>query len=476
VDFCGCSSGMLEHQDVKTWAEDLVAEAAFGNRRREVRCAKMLRRVAENPSGRLTAVFRDAAELQAAYDFVEGSVPAEAMLDAFAAATLKAAEGDEFVFAVIDGTSLSLTDRCKTKGFGSVGKRSLPTAGLKVIDSIAVASDGTPLGLLDMQFWARGARSKGSRATRRRHGETEVRYWSDGIHAISERMQKAGIRPWLLIDREGDCSQTLLAAERARGYFTVRAAQYKRLCQDGKRPGSLLKAIGRRPALGTHYIAVPRAPQRRERVAVADVRMGRVALMLPNRATGTRVRFDTNVVWVRERRAPRGEKPLDWMLFTNRPIESYAAAIEIIDSYCHRWRIEDFHRSWKRGHCHVEETQLREKDHVVRWSLMLAAVAVRVERLKHLARSQPDAPATVELRPVEIEALKAAKRTSFLKRTETVPDGVPTIATAVFWIAQWGGFQGKTSATAGSTTIGRGLERLLVFALGFEHGLKTARK
>jgi transposase len=113
---------------------------------------------------------------------------------------------------------------------------------------------------------------------------------------------------------------------------------------------------------------------------------------------------------------------LDWMLFTNRSMELYAEAIAIIDSYCHRWRIEDFHRSWKRGHCHVEETQLRKKDHTVRLALMLAAVAMRVERLKHLARTQPDAPATIELRPVEIDALKAAKRTRFMKRTETVPD------------------------------------------------------
>jgi hypothetical protein len=465
-------------QDTKEWACDLLASSAFGNVRRSDRCQRMLRRAAERPAGRLTEVFEDAAELQAAYDFVEGSVAPEAILDSFAAATLRAARGEEFAYAIFDGSSLSLTDRGNKKGLGSVGKRSLPTRGLKVIDAIGVASDGTPIGLLDMQFWARGAKKRGSRAARRRSAQTEVRHWVDSIDVVAERMRRAGVVPWVLVDREGDCSEILRAAERAGGYFTIRASQYKRMCTDGKKRGSLIKCVGRQPVLGTHFVAVPKGPNRRERVATLDVRIARVVLSLPDYANGVRTPFETNVVWARERGTPpRGEERLEWMLFTNRPVCTYADAIAIVDSYCYRWRVEDFHRTWKRGRCRVEETQLREKDHVIRWATMLAAVAMRVERLKHLARTDPDAPATIELRPIEIEALKAAKRTRFMKRTETVPDDMPTIATAVLWIAQWGGYQGKSSGgPPGSTTIGRGLERLLVFAKGFELGLKSARE
>jgi hypothetical protein len=58
---------------------------------------------------------------------------------------------------------------------------------------------------------------------------------------------------------------------------------------------------------------------------------------------------------------------------------------------------------------------------------LLAAVASRVERLKHLARETPDAPASVELSPAEIGATLLLKR-QHKKRTETVPDSMPTIA------------------------------------------------
>ena len=468
---------MLDSRDAKEWACDQAAFAELGDVRRQHRFQVMLRRAAERPAGRLTEVFEDAAELQAAYDFIEGSVSPDALVDSIAGATLRAGFGEEFIFAVFDGTSLSLADRTKQKDFGSIGKRSLPTRGLKLIDGIAVGPDGTPLGLLDLHCWARGQKAQGSRAVRRRDSQTEMRHWVDSIDTVAQRARKAGVVPWVLVDREGDCSDILRASARAGGYFTIRASQYRRLCIDGRRRGSLLQCVGRRPVLGTHFVAVPKGPKRRERVAALDIRIGRVVLALPDYSNGTREPFKTYVVWARERRAPRGEERLDWMLFTNRPVLSYADAIAILDSYCYRWRVEDFHRTWKRGRCRVEETQLRAQDHVVRWAIMLAAVALRVERLKHLARTNPDAPATIELRPVEIEALKVAKRHRFKKRTETVPDDMPTIATAVLWIAQWGGYQGKSSGgPPGSTTIGRGLERLLVFTQGFEFALKSARK
>ena len=465
-------------QDAKDWAYDLAAGSEFGNVRRSDRFRRMLERAAEHPAGRLTEVFADAAELQAAYDFVEGAVMPQAIVESIASATLQRARHEAFMYAVFDGTSLSLTDRAKDKDLGSVGMRSLPTSGLKVIDAIGVAPGGTPIGLLDLQSWARGPKKAISRAKRRRQMDSEVRHWVDAIDVVAERARRAGVMPWVVVDREGDCTAILLAATRAGGYFTIRASQYKRLCTDRKKPESLLACVGRRPVLGTHFVAVPKGPKRRERIAKLDVRIGRVCLSLPDYANGSRARipFKTNVVWARERHGPRGEEPLDWMLFTNRSLDDYVDAIAVLESYCHRWRVEDFHRTWKRGRCRVEETQLRARDHIVRWATMLAAVAMRVERLKHLARTAPDDPATVELRPIEIDALKAAKRSQFMKRTETVPDEMPTIATAVFWIAQYGGFQGKSAQTAGSTTIGRGLERLRVFTRGFELGRKSARK
>ena len=60
------------------------------------------------------------------------------------------------------------------------------------------------------------------------------------------------------------------------------------------------------------------------------------------------------------------------------------------------------------------------------------------------------------------------------KRNEVLPKRTPTIAEATLWIAEMGGYTGKSSGgPPGTITIGRGLERLLIAAQVFE-GLKSS--
>jgi hypothetical protein len=148
------------------------------------------------------------------------------------------------------------------------------------------------------------------------------------------------------------------------------------------------------------------------------------------------------------------------MLFTNYPVATLEDAQQVVFGYTQRWRIEDFHRTWKRGACNVEQTQLHCQRHVILWATIMAAVATRVERIKHLARVQPNLPATVELSPNEIRALILLKR-RYNKHTETIADVVPTIGQATLWIAELGGYTGKSSGgPPGSITISRGLSFL----------------
>ena len=87
-------------------------------------------------------------------------------------------------------------------------------------------------------------------------------------------------------------------------------------------------------------------------------------------------------------------------------------------------------------------------------------MALRIERIKHLARTEPELPASVELTHHEIQALIHLKRID-KKRNETIPSAMPTLAQAVIWIAEMGGYTGKSSGgPPGSITIRRGLDRL----------------
>ena len=191
------------------------------------------------------------------------------------------------------------------------------------------------------------------------------------------------------------------------------------------------------------------------------VRAAPLTVRLRDRRTSKVTWLPLTAVWVREEgTTPAGESPIDWLLYTNTSVTTEKQARAIVAGYAMRWRIEDFHRTWKTGACNTERTQLRSVEAVKKWATILAAVATRIERLKHLARETPDEPATTELSADEIRVLVALVP-NFKKRAETAPSRDLTIGEATAWVARLGGYTGKSSGgPPGATTLRRGLERL----------------
>lgn len=146
------------------------------------------------------------------------------------------------------------------------------------------------------------------------------------------------------------------------------------------------------------------------------------------------------------------------MLYTNVPVFTDEHARGIVASYEARWRVEEFHRTWKQGHCNVGDAPLHSERAVIVWATILSAVAARIERLKYFSRRKPDLPATVELSEAEIEALNLDQqcRTTTKRR---LPE-MPTIGEATGWVAELGGWLGARNGPPGSITLARGLERL----------------
>ena len=108
--------------------------------------------------------------------------------------------------------------------------------------------------------------------------------------------------------------------------------------------------------------------------------------------------------------------------------------------------------------------QLRTAPAAEKWATMLAAVAIRIERLKQLSRKEPDRPATDEFSAIELRAIILVRFGD--QASKKVPKGViPTLSQAVQWVAEIGGYTGKSSGgPPGSITIARGLHDVLTVA------------
>ena len=421
---------------------------------------------ARRPSGKVAAVFDRDEERAGAYDFLENAaIRADALASVLFDATASRARAGVTVYVVVDGTALTLTDKAGSRGLGPVGSPNRAARGLQVMNAFAVASDGVPLGLIDQIYWTRDEvklMPKNERTRRNQKRPFEEKECANFVRAATsavERLAKSKARVCVVIDREADNSDILFALGRIACDFIVRSKYDRRVEQ----PSSLTlrETMKRQPALGRHVVEIGSTGQRPARRVTVDVRSHRVAFQIRKDSSTTREagRLELTAVSVTE--VGSNEKDaLDWLLYTNLPVTSLAEAEKVIDGYRKRWRIEEFHRTWKQGDCNVEDAQLQSVEALRKWATILAAVATRIERLKYLARNQPESPAELELSADEIEVLKRDQASRGVKKKRIVPAS-PTLADVTRWMAELGGWiDQKGNGPPGATTIGRGLERL----------------
>lgn len=445
------------------WAQEVFGDAELGDVRRTRRLVRMAAEAGRNPSGKISEVYRNSAERQGAYDFIESQhSDARAISESIVASTARHCVEYPWVYVPLDGTSVKLWDGTGgSKNFGAIGTYRNGATGLKLDNAIAVSPDGVPLGVLGQVWWSRPPhRKKEPKPSYKvRVADKETRFLIECIDQVTRALTEhaPGTRAWFQMDRGCDAQYVLMHLAASGHSFTVRSQSQRRMLTFGNRKIWLKGALKREPTLGRFVLDLPQTESRAPRRAAMVVRAKHVVLRLRDKWARKQFELPINVVLVQEQ-SNRADR-VDWLLLTNQPIASYDDCMAVVHGYTQRWRIEEYHKTLKTGACNIELTRLHSSERVTRWATILSAVAARTERLKYLARSSPELPASVELSEPELEALFLLKQR--MKTANEVVPASPTIAEATRWIAQLGGYTGKSSGgPPGTITIGRGLERL----------------
>jgi hypothetical protein len=449
-------------------ADEHFGSAGLGDARRTRRLVKTARLILEHPGGTLPSKLPDWSDLLGLYRLagVE-SVTHESVTLPHRRRTLESMRRHEGVVLLVhDSTELDYTHvaalRERLGQIGNGGGR-----GYVCHNSLAVTPSGEVLGLAGQVLHRRRVVPRGEKPlAKRRHPGRESRLWLRGCEAVGAPPSGPGAPLWVdVCDRGADTIEFIEYEVRNGRHFVIRCAKDRNL--DGEDHvgsdrvhGKLLAYARDLPALGTRALAVPaRSGKSRARTATVSVSAGPLALRAGRFARGECAGLPLGlwVVHVREADPPPGVAPLEWVLLTDLPADTFEKACERADWYGRRPTVEDYHKGLKTG-VGVELLQLEEAQRLEPVIGLLSVVAALLLRLRHAAR-RPDAdltPATTVVPPLYVRVLSG-----HLRKLYGGPRDDLTVRQFLLGVARLGGHLGrKNDGLPGWLTLWRGWSKL----------------
>jgi len=482
---------MTEHFNRSTsgWASNEFGVVDFGDKRLSSRLLKIADSFANSPEKSINQACEDWSQSKAAYRFFQNdSVCEDKILDNHIAKTVGRAKKYSTILAIQDTSYISYKNHKKTKGLGIIAARTrsksinFQTHGLIMHTTFAVTTEGLPIGLLDQKINSRPALDEELKALKKNsHNialpieEKESMRWIDSFEKYNNYIGLKNIKVVTVCDREADIYDLFEMASKSKSAFLVRARQDRIINKksmyskkSGERLWSLLKNS---PCRGEIEVIIPAHDNKPKRATTLEIRFGHFKMSPPRNNVKNKTRklpdLNLNAVYVVEKLAPIGDDPMNWMLLTNIKVNNLKKAVEKVDWYCLRWRIEIFHKILKSG-LKVEECRLGTADRLIRYLTVMSVIAWRIFFITLIARSDPNLPCTYLLAEEEWKVLYTK-----MNHTKLYPNIMPpTVREAVRWIAKLGGFLArKGDGEPGPITLWRGWKRLVDLTEGWNLAL-----
>jgi hypothetical protein len=428
------------------WAEEEFGTVRLYDGRLKNRLYTIAQDFYTSPQATIPEASGSKARTMGAYRFFENpKITMDVILSAHTETTIERIKTHRVVLLPQDTTSLTYTHHACTSGLGPINNKENDAVGLLLHDTLAFTEDGTPLGVVDAQCWARGEKGKKYRRKELPIEQKESMKW---LRSFKKAAQIQKLCPETMLvsigDRESDIYELFLEATKAPGPALLVRAEKSRKRKIEQ--GFLWDVMARKEIAGALDVHSPRRGSQPARDVRLDIRFAEVALRPP--AGYEPLPAKVSAVYARS-------EEIEWMLLTTASVTTFDDAVKRVEWYSGRWGIEVYHRTLKSG-CRIKDRQLETADRIEACLGVDMVVAWRIYYLTMLGRETPDTPCTVFLKDVEWKALCC-----YVNKTPVVPDTPPSIRQAVFMIAAMGGHLGrKGDGFPGTQTIWRGLERL----------------
>jgi Transposase DNA-binding/Transposase DDE domain len=452
----------------------LSAHCIFGHKQRSKRFLKLLAVIGTQIEVAIPQCFSNRSQSKGAYRFLSNKNVAAFMI--------LAAERDRLVelirqskpgvvLAIQDTTTLDYSTNRASSRLQILQNEH--QKGFYAHNHLLVSEQGVPLGVFDQYTWNRRLDELGVRKAKRRSLPIEAKEsyrWLQQTELLQDTFAEDQQTTFIeLCDREGDIHEVLECQQHAHIHYLIRA-RGDRIEQESNvaiRPALLQKWP---EAQGTFELDILDSDPAKRRTAQLEIRYASFTLRpcTSSKARAKRKAIELQVVWAREVNDPQQvSKTIDWLLFTTLPVNSVADALQMVQYYKLRWRIEQFHYVLKVG-CRIEELQLKEPQSLENAIALYSLLAVQVLSLQFLAREQPLAPMQIAgFDPIAYKAgVLYLKAKAGAKYDPDKPN--PTITDILQIVAQIGGSTLQKGKPIGSKIIWRGLKDLQLIVQAFE--------
>lgn len=442
--------------DPADWVEDEFSTVELHDPRLSRRLMEVTRDFISQPQALIPQACGSYARARGAYRlFANGRVSMEELLRAHKESSIERINGRDVVLAVQDTTTLNYTPHHACEGLGPIGSPRENVTGLIVHDTMAFTSEGTPLGLLDVQCWARDPDDIGKKHRRKELPieQKESMKWLKSYRMVSEVQHLCPETMLVSVgDRESDIYDLFVEATRdPKGPKLLVRCERSR---NRKTESDVLwEQMAKTPVAGHLVVDIPKRNTQQARQARLAVRHAQVTLKAPKNSG-----HPSLLVWMVYAQevdyAESVKNPLEWMLLTTVVVNTLEDACERLSWYARRWGIEVYHRTLKSG-CRIEDRRLENAKSIEACLAIDMVVAWRIYHLTQLSREFPDHPCTEFFQEAEWKALYI-----IVKNDLNLLSKPPTLREATHMIASLGGFLGrKCDGEPGTTHLWRGLQR-----------------
>lgn len=436
------------------WAEQEFGSLRLYDNRLKERLVTIAQDFYNRPQGNIPEACGTKARTMGAYRFFQNKkVTMDVILTPHTEATIGRIKEHRIVLAPQDTTTLNYCTHPATMGLGPINNIANTSQGLILHDTLAFTDEGTPIGILDAQCWARDAEDKGKSERRKALPieEKESMKWLRSFRRVAE-IQKLCPETTLVSigDREADIYELFLEATKdPQGpKLLVRAEKSRERKVEQEH---LWQHMSGKQTAGTLKVRLPRREDKKARDAIVDFRFSEVELTPPKDKDYQPIKIWA--VYVTE--SEKVESPVDWMLLTTAEVKDFEDAKQRVEWYSGRWGIEVYHRTLKTG-CRIKDRQLGTADRLEACLGIDMVIAWRIYHLTMLGREIPDHPCTVFFEEIEWKALCC-----YYLQTPEPPGQPPTMHQAVCMLGIIGGHLGrKGDGMPGTECIWRGLQRL----------------